>query len=33
MKVKQISEHIWSLQTWVLIPITVWVVADQKASH
>ncbi|MDN3956846.1 MBL fold metallo-hydrolase [Sporolactobacillus laevolacticus] len=30
MKVKKISEHIWSLQTWVLIPITVWVVADQK---
>ncbi|TGA95683.1 MBL fold metallo-hydrolase [Sporolactobacillus shoreae] len=30
MKIRQISEHIWSLQTWVLIPITVWIVADEK---
>lgn len=29
MKVTQISEHIWSLKTWMLIPIHVWVVADE----
>ncbi|MGZ4123234.1 MAG: MBL fold metallo-hydrolase [Tumebacillaceae bacterium] len=29
MKVEQISEHIWSLKTWVLIPITVWVVVEE----
>lgn len=29
MKIKQISQHIWSLKTWLLIPITVWVVTDK----
>ncbi|SDM94905.1 Glyoxylase, beta-lactamase superfamily II [Fictibacillus solisalsi] len=28
MKVEQISEHIWSLQTWMLIPVHIWVVKD-----
>lgn len=30
MKVKKISEHIWSLKTWMIIPIHVWVVADRE---
>ncbi|MCO7176681.1 MBL fold metallo-hydrolase [Sporolactobacillus kofuensis] len=30
MKIKQISEHIWSVQSWILIPITVWLVADKQ---
>lgn len=30
MKVEQISEHIWSLKTWMLIPIHVWLVADEN---
>ncbi len=29
MKVKRISEHIWSLRTWVIIPIHVWVVVEK----
>jgi glyoxylase-like metal-dependent hydrolase (beta-lactamase superfamily II) len=29
MKVKQISEHIWSLKTWIIIPIHVWMVKDK----
>ncbi|MBS4196245.1 MBL fold metallo-hydrolase [Lederbergia citri] len=29
MKVKQVSEHIWSLRTWMLIPVHVWVVVDK----
>lgn len=29
MKMKQISEHVWSLKTWMLIPIHVWVVVDE----
>ncbi|BBH24801.1 putative metallo-hydrolase YybB [Paenibacillus baekrokdamisoli] len=29
MKIKQISEHIWSLKTWLLIPIHVWVVVEK----
>ncbi|USG64909.1 MBL fold metallo-hydrolase [Brevibacillus ruminantium] len=29
MKVEQISEHIWSLRTWMLIPLRVWLVADE----
>lgn len=29
MKITQISNHIWSLKTWVLIPIHVWLVEDQ----
>jgi glyoxylase-like metal-dependent hydrolase (beta-lactamase superfamily II) len=30
MKIERISEHIWSLKTWVLIPIHVWLVADEE---
>lgn len=30
MQVKKISEHIWSLKTWMIIPIHVWVVADRE---
>lgn len=26
MKAEQISEHIWSLKAWLLIPVRVWVV-------
>lgn len=29
MKVKQISEHIWSLKTWIIIPIHVWLVKEK----
>ncbi|MBL0388241.1 MBL fold metallo-hydrolase [Tumebacillus sp. ITR2] len=29
MKIEQISEHIWSLKSWMLIPCTVWVVAEE----
>lgn len=29
MKVNQVSEHIWSLKIWMLIPVHVWVVADE----
>lgn len=29
MKITQISEHIWSLRTWIVIPITVWVVVEE----
>ncbi|GGH87496.1 hypothetical protein JOD43_000848 [Pullulanibacillus pueri] len=30
MKVEQISEHIWSLKSWMGIPIHVWVVKGQE---
>lgn len=29
MKVEQISEHIWSLKTWMVIPIHVWLVSEE----
>lgn len=29
MKIEQISEHIWSLRSWMLIPVKVWVVTDE----
>jgi len=29
MKITQISEHIWSLKIWLVIPIHVWVVVDE----
>ena len=29
MKVERISEHIWSLKTWMFIPIHVWLVVDE----
>lgn len=28
MKVEQISQHIWSLHTWLVIPLRVWVVVE-----
>lgn len=30
MKATQVSEHIWSLSTWMLFPIRVWIVVDQE---
>lgn len=29
MKAKQISEHVWSLKSWMIIPIHVWVVVEE----
>lgn len=29
MKIEQVSEHIWSLKSWLLIPVRVWVVAGE----
>ncbi|ALC86946.1 hydrolase glyoxylase [Bacillus sp. FJAT-22090] len=29
MKAKKISDHIWSLKTWMIIPIHVWVVVEE----
>ncbi|RST77005.1 MBL fold metallo-hydrolase [Siminovitchia acidinfaciens] len=29
MKANQVSEHVWSLKIWMLIPVHVWVVADE----
>ncbi|WLD94333.1 MBL fold metallo-hydrolase [Alkalihalobacillus sp. AL-G] len=29
MKTKQISEHIWSLRIWMVIPVHVWVVVEE----
>lgn len=28
MKFEQVSEHIWSLEAWILIPVHVWAVVD-----
>ncbi|MGE8203932.1 MBL fold metallo-hydrolase [Heyndrickxia sp. NPDC080065] len=30
MKIEKVSEHIWSLRTWMIIPIHVWVVVDDE---
>lgn len=30
MQVKKISEHIWSLKTWMIIPVHVWIVVDEE---
>ncbi|KMY48571.1 MBL fold metallo-hydrolase [Peribacillus loiseleuriae] len=30
MKIKQISNHIWSLKTWMIIPFHVWIVVDKE---
>lgn len=30
MKIKQISPHIWSLKTWMIIPIHVWAVRGKE---
>lgn len=29
MRAKKISEHIWSLKMWMIIPVHVWVVVDE----
>lgn len=29
MKINKVSDHIWSLKTWIIIPIHVWVVVDK----
>ncbi|WP_249872103.1 MBL fold metallo-hydrolase [Oceanobacillus saliphilus] len=29
MKIKRVSEHIWSIKSWVLIPIHVWIVEEE----
>lgn len=29
MKTTRVSEHIWSVQTWLLFPITVWLVKEE----
>lgn len=29
MKINRVSEHVWSLRTWMIIPIHVWVVVDE----
>ncbi|WP_135555607.1 MBL fold metallo-hydrolase [Paenibacillus cymbidii] len=29
MKIERVSEHIWSLRIWVLIPIHVWIVREE----
>ncbi|QHT62759.1 MBL fold metallo-hydrolase [Paenibacillus lycopersici] len=29
MKAERISEHVWSLSTWMIIPIHVWAVVEQ----
>ncbi|MGG1659325.1 MBL fold metallo-hydrolase [Brevibacillus sp. NRS-1366] len=29
MKVEQVSEHIWCIRSWLLIPVRVWVVIEQ----
>lgn len=30
MKLERVSEHIWSLKVWVLIPVRVWLVRDAE---
>lgn len=32
MKIKQVSEHIWSIKMWMFIPIHVWVVVDEEGN-
>ncbi len=29
MKIEQVSKHIWTLKSWLLIPVRVWIVADE----
>lgn len=29
MKAERISEHIWSLKTWMIVPIHVWIVIEE----
>lgn len=28
MKIDQVSDHIWSLKTWMLLPVHVWIVVE-----
>lgn len=30
MKIEQISEHIWTLKSWMGIPVRVWMVVDEE---
>lgn len=30
MKAEQVSTHIWTLKTWLLVPLRVWVVVDHE---
>jgi len=30
MKVRQISDHVWSLKIWLIIPVHVWLVVDEE---
>ena len=30
MKLERVSEHIWSLKVWMLIPVRVWIVRDDE---
>ena len=30
MQVKRVSEHIWSLKKWMIIPIHIWIVVDEE---
>lgn len=32
MKVTQISEHVWSLKIWLIIPVHVWLVKDENGE-
>lgn len=32
MKIEQISDHIWTLKSWMLFEIRVWIVANQDGS-
>ncbi len=28
MAIEKVSEHIWSIRTWMIIPVTVWLVEE-----
>ena len=28
MKLERVSEHIWSVKTWIIVPVRVWLVVD-----
>src|SRR5690606_547764 len=32
MRLERVSEHIWSLTVWVLIPVRVWLVRDPEGG-
>jgi len=32
MKVTQVSEHVWSLKIWLIIPVHVWLVKDENGG-